>query len=37
MAHEMGHAVDPRFVVVGAYEYGQDGMDASLALAWRLH
>ena len=26
LAHEMGHAADPRFVVLGGYEYGQEGM-----------
>ena len=26
LAHEMGHAADPRFVVLGGHEYGQDGM-----------
>ena len=26
LAHEMGHAADPRFVVLGGYEYGREGM-----------
>ena len=26
LAHELGHAADPRFVVLGGYEYGQEGM-----------
>ena len=26
LAHEMSHAADPRFAVLGGYEYGQDGM-----------
>ena len=26
LAHEMGYASDPRFVVLGGYEYGQEGI-----------
>ena len=26
LAHELAHAADPRFAVLGAYEYGQEGM-----------